>query len=521
MGRKPHDRADPVKSRWLLVSTFAGWFLVLSITAGLAQSSQRVINGGFEEGLKAWQFTGDVHLETNSPLAGKASVLIGPLEGSLSQRIEVPRGNDFTVSAFIQSQRTNGWLFALRFLDEDSREVMRVDSRTDIEFDKTESRKLNHYMKAHPLTKWLEIVISKDASEGAVLVDQVGLEMSDENAADLQATCDLAQAMQPFWLGKKVYNEAVLMLSQDGKPAAGQLMFQPSRTISVRDYGLVTNYSQGVDYTLNGRTLVCTASSRMTSVRDEDLLKGELKWNNLGGKQVMVTYEHADAWKHPRPTLVGDGLPNTTKKLKAHAPLRVVAYGDSITYGVGESRLSHIRPFLPPWPELFVNRLKTIYGDEHIQLYNSAQSGATSRWGKDYAGRMVVSLNPDLVLIAFGQNDFWSTSASSFSSNIADIVTTIRDKNPNCEFLLVSTMRFDPSYTTNSQYWNVIGEYTTKLKSMTAKGVQFVDVTGISELVYAAKKPKDCLNDPLHPNDYFARWYAQCLAAALDPALVR
>jgi hypothetical protein len=40
----------------------------------------------------------------------------------------------------------------------------------------------------------------------------------------------------------------------------------------------------------------------------------------------------------------------------------------------------------------------------------------------------------------------------------------------------------------------------------------------MSELVYAAKKPRDCLNDPLHPNDYFARWYAQCVAAALDPA---
>jgi hypothetical protein len=52
---------------------------------------------------------------------------------------------------------------------------------------------------------------------------------------------------------------------------------------------------------------------------------------------------------------------------------------------------------------------------------------------------------------------------------------------------------------------------------MTGSGVQFVDLTAISEWVYAAKKPMDCLNDPLHPNDYFARWYAQSLVAALDP----
>src|SRR5262249_41149052 len=160
--------------------------------------------------------------------------------------------------------------------------------------------------------------------------------------------------------------------------------------------------------------------------------------------------------------------------------LRIVAYGDSITHGVGESRLSHIRPLLPPWPELFVHRLKTIYQDEQIQLYNSAQSGATSKWGKEYAARMVASLNPDLVLIAFGQNDFWSVSAASFASNISNIIKTVRDKNPDCEFLLASTLRFDPSYTTNSQYWNVIGEYATKLKGLTAKGVQFVDLTRIS-----------------------------------------
>ena len=130
----------------------------------------------------------------------------------------------------------------------------------------------------------------------------------------------------------------------------------------------------------------------------------------------------------------------------------------------------------------------------------------------------MASLNPDLVIIAFGQNDFWSISPDSFASNIADIMKTVRNNNPKAEFLPVSTLRFDPAYTTNSQYWNLVGGYARKLKAMTGPGVQFVDMTAISEWVYAAKKPMDCLNDPLHPNDYFARWYAQSLVAALDPA---
>ncbi len=481
------------------------------------QDSNLVVNGGFEDGLKAWSATGDVHLETNSPLDGRASAFIGPGAGSLVQRIETGSGNPFTVSATIRSQLAIGWVFALHFLDKDGREVMKVDSLSDMKGTGENPRKFDHYLQPHPLTKWVEIVISKNSSEGSILVDQVGLDMPDENAAGLKPTCDLDQAMQPFWLGKEVYHEAVLMLSRDARPTTGQLMFHPTRIISVQDYGLATNYVEGKDYKVHGRTLVCTASSRMPQVRQGNLLPGEFKWNVIGGKQVMVTYEHDETWKHPYPAYVGDGLPKTMKKLEARAPLTVVAYGDSITHGYGESRLSHIPPFLPPWPELFVHRLETIYQDQHVQFYNSSQSGATSQWGKEYTERMVCSLNPDLVLIAFGQNDFWSVSADSFATNVADIMQTVREKNPNTEFILVSTLRFDPAYTTNSQYWNRVGEYARKLKAMTGPGVQLVDVTAISEWVYAAKKPKDCMNDPLHPNDYFARWYAQSLVAALDP----
>jgi len=340
---------------------------------------------------------GDVHLETNSPLAGNASAIIGPGAGMLAQRIATGSGNDFTVSATIQSERTNGWLFAVRFLDKNGREVMRVDSLRDMKRDKDEPRRFSHFMKAHPLTKWIEIVVSKDASAGSLLVDEVGLDLQDENAANLQPKCDLDEAMQPFWLGKNVYMEAVLMLSHDDKPAAGRLMFRPSRIISVQDYGLVSNYAEGMDYRLDGQTLVCTAPSRITRIRAEELLEGELNWNVIGGKQMMVTYEHDDVWQHPHPMFAGATLPNTIRKLKARAPLCVVAYGDSITHGLGESRLSHIPPFLPPWPELVASRLKSIYRDNSIQLYNSAQSGADSKWGREYAGRMVASLHPDLV----------------------------------------------------------------------------------------------------------------------------
>jgi lysophospholipase L1-like esterase len=477
-----------------------------------------LVNGGFEDGLTGWRAKGDVTLETTAPMEGKASLRLGPGAGSVSQRVRIGNGDHLWVSVTVKSEPTNTAILIVRFLDDHGRELMRLNSCTDIKpGDKVKPGTIGFYMKEHPLTADVEVIISKDNTGGHVLADQVEFVASHDNAPELKPACDLDQYMQPFWQGKTVYNETVLMFSENGRPATGRLMFNPTRIRSVENYGLTTNYMAGSDYTVDRRNLVCTSSSRLSQVNAADLRKGELNWNEMTGRQVVVTYEHDDAWTGPVPGHPGDRLPNTMKKLRAHAPLRVVAYGDSITHGIGASRLMNIPPFMPPYPELFVNRLKQIYHDDAIQLFNSAQSGATSDWGARMAGRMVASLNPDLVTIAFGQNDFWGTSADTFADNISSIIQTVRAKNPRVEFLLVSTLRFDPAYTTNAAYWKSVGDYEAKLKAMAGPGAQFVDVTAISEAIYAAKKPKDCLNDPLHPNDFLARCYAQSLVAALEP----
>jgi lysophospholipase L1-like esterase len=504
-----------------ILVTFTCLLLTLRGTFA-ANLPTNLVNGYFEDGLKGWWTKGDVKLEKTAPMEGKASLCIGPGAGSVSQRVRIGNGDHLWVSVAVKSEPTNTAILIVRYLDKNGRELMRLNSATDIKpGDKVKPGTIVFYMKEHPLTADVEVIISKKNAGGYVLADQIEFVASHGNAPELKPACDLDQYMQPFWQGKIVYNETVLMFSENGRPATGRLMFEPSRVISVKNYGLTTNYTERTDYILDGRNIICAPSSRMTQVKDADLIKGELNWNEIVGKQVVVTYEHDDTWTGPMPGYVGDDLPNTMKKLRDHEPMRVVAYGDSITHGIGTSRLMHISPFMPPYPELFVARLKQIYHDDDIQLFNSAQSGATSDWGARMAGRMVASLNPDLVTIAFGQNDFWGTPADTFANNIFNIIQTVRAKNPRAEFLLVSTLRFDPAYTTNVVYWKSVGEYAAKLKAMAGLGVQFVDMTSISEAIYTAKKPKDCLNDPLHPNDFLARWYAQSLVAALDLASSR
>src|SRR5450432_619294 len=84
--------------------------LLFSFRVALAaEEAGKLVNDGFEQGLTGWQTQGDVKLETDSPLNGRASARIGPSAGSIAQRVETGSGNHFTMSATIQTRLTNGW----------------------------------------------------------------------------------------------------------------------------------------------------------------------------------------------------------------------------------------------------------------------------------------------------------------------------------------------------------------------------------------------------------------------------
>jgi lysophospholipase L1-like esterase len=255
----------------------------------------------------------------------------------------------------------------------------------------------------------------------------------------------------------------------------------------------------------------------MTSVKPGDFEKGEYKWYDLRGKHIVVTYEHASTWEGTPPTSHADMFPHTVAKLRDRLPLTIVAYGDSITLGIGTSAFSQIPPYMPTWPEIAVRGLEKAYRGSRISLINTALGGMTSQWAVDNATSAVADLNPDLVLIAFGMNDFWGISTEDFKHNVLATMHRISEKNPNAEFLLIAPMKFDPVYATEAQYPERLASYAPALKSLEGSGVQVLDMTAITSRLYEQKKPKDFISDPLHPNDFLARWYAQGVVATLSP----
>jgi lysophospholipase L1-like esterase len=459
---------------------------------------------------------GAVHLEQKPSDQAGAEIVIGPGAGSIRQRIAANGNNHMMVSVLFHAKPAGSAVVTVRFFDKAGHELMSLRSPADIRPGKTPGS-IEEYFRPHPLTAAVEISISKGTSPGTANVEHAELDQYHDDDPKLQSTQDTAALMRPFWQGTQVTDEAVLLSSTGNEQATGTLMFHPDKILSVTSYDGAVQYREGVDYKVDGRTVTVVAGSAISQVQNSDLKQGELAWNVIGGKQILVTYEHSDRWPGPVQPYVGAQLPHTMRLLREHQALSIVAFGDSIAYGIGSSHMDQIPPYQPPWVDLFAAELRRVWNDPQIVLFNSSQSGAASDWARATAARMVASLHPDLVIVAFGQNDFWRITPAAFAANLSAVVRAIRATNPNAEFLLISPTRFDPAYTSDPLYWSRVTQYDARLSAMTGPGVQLVDMTAISGAVFAAKAPRDCLNDPLHPNDYLSRWYAQSMVATLTP----
>jgi len=488
-----------------------GSLLVSLVVLLSRQRPALLMNPGFETGLSGWLAEGDVHLDANHPISGKASLRIGPGKGAVRQSYKVPglRILWFGANLKLSDAKVDGKI-RLECLDKRGHVLMNLSAGPD------SKNAAGIYLKTHAFTN--HVILSIEKGEGGTLVaDDVLLTDDDKDRVEHAPTINLEEAMHPFWLGDWVTNESVLMLSRKGGPASGKLLQIPSTVLTVTDATLRTQYYEGPDFTITGSVLTATPGSSIPTMSDKEFATGEFPWTRFDGRHVFVTYEHTEPWKGPVPSYGGDHLPLTMQKLKARRPLTIVAYGDSITLGINVSGFRNVPPYQPPWPSLVTGQLARVYGGSRINLYNTGLGGMTSQWARDNAKDVVASLNPDLVLIAFGMNDFWSLTPALFRANIEAVMQTIKQRRPNCEFILVAPMKFDPDYTADPTYVGNLAGYAGELKKLVGKGVAVLDMTSISDALYKLKSSKDLTTDPMHPDDYLARWYAQGLVKLLTP----
>jgi len=480
-------------------------FLLMNQTMTPPTIVNYLINPGFKNELVGWEVKGEVSVSSEERVKGKSSVTIGKGGGSLSQTYKVPGERIIWISASFHSDAasTSAKISAI-CLDKSGKVLLNLSARPNAD------HVAGIYFKTHSYTDRLIMKI-ENAQGSAVTVDDAQLHEENKTIIRHKLEVSLDEAMKPFWEGHRIINESVLLLSSDGGSASGRLLFAPTKIISVTDSSHRIKFTRGVDFDVKGNQLVARPNSKIQTMSKKEFATGEFPWTRFEGKHVFVTYEHKSLWQGPRPKSQSEFLPRAIAKLKARKQLRLAAFGDSITLGTNVSGFLSTPPYLPVWPSLVAHKLG------NVKLFNVALGGASSQWAKDNAKDLVGSLKPDLVLIAFGMNDFWSLKPKLFIENIKDAMDAIRSVHPATEFLLISSMKFDSDYTKEEPYVNNLAGYAGELRSLCGKGVAFFDMTELSQALYSAKSSKDLTTDPMHPNDFLARCYAQGVVATIQP----
>lgn len=352
----------------------------------------------------------------------------------------------------------------------------------------------------------------------------------------------------PFWKGNIIYNETVL-LSKDSETGiiSGSLAFTPLKILAVKDYTLKSEgYTLDVDFTLEDKKIIRTENSSIPYLEDKTL-KGELlpdgyrlvnSISNVAtdcvimgpafytesdlyyGHQIQVSYVYDVKEIYGNLNVYADyqldKLPNLKAKLENKEDVKIVGLGDSVLEGCSSSKKFNHEPFMETFFNMSISNLNNFY-DSKITGANLSVGGTQSSWGANSTQIYNVSEeNPDLLILHFGINDLGAgVGANSFIDNMLSIVLEVRNRCPNCEFLILTP--FGPNEMLYD--YEKVDNYIRKIKSEITNsiaGTALVDVFNISKELYKNKKYQDMTANGInHVNDYASRIYLQAILATL------
>ena len=495
--------------------------VVISIHSALSQS-----NLGFETGLQNWKTTGNVGIDNANAKEGKSCLKLGHGFGAVSQRVDVGQFDLVKLVAYVKvSDSTNYANLFMKFFDKDSVLLLNAKSKSIAKTDFKKQSEL--FFEAPAKAKYVEFGIeSEPKNAGFVFADSVAPLSVTKDPVN-NPICNVGQYMCPFWSCDTIYSETVLMYQPTGASApTGRLFYPSTKIVSVTSYDQSITYKEGQDFGVVGNEITSLPKSQMPYKKQSDFVSTNLNWNNVQSQWVNVTYipDRSRAKIHYF-DYKADMLPLTYEKLQNKKPLRIVALGMSITRGYDMSGYNNIPPYMPNYVSLFASQLKKTFGYNEIVEYNAGLPGASSGWLASYADKYVNPIKPDLVILDMGMNDFWGQSPQGFKANVQMAMNKIKTGCPDVEFMLLSNMLYDPEYVTDPSnaavYLERMKGYNMALQSLEDDGVVNVDMTTMSDTIYHRKKAKDCVANPLHPNDYMGRWYAQGMVAIFDSVVVK
>jgi acyl-CoA thioesterase-1 len=303
--------------------------------------------------------------------------------------------------------------------------------------------------------------------------------------------------------------ESVVLIGEE--PAYLSHLPLPGEPVQVRSTYLpetgTIEYIFGRDLILNDAdgTLRRTPASHLPNFRTT-VLYGKESFDHSqfpgygnAGFFVFVDYAYVNTNVWPVQPSQVDLLKATQAKLRDGQPVKIVAFGDSITAGGNASRTNLI--FWQRWAD----ELQRKYPRARITAVNGATGGDTTVQGLQRLQAKVLDAKPDLVLIGFGMNDnnVGSVPLPEFKNNLKEMVARIRAQT-GADIILFSAFPPNPRWKFGSHHMADYAAATSEAAKETT--CAYANVFDNWQSLAARKKPEDLLGNNInHPND-FGHW---------------
>lgn len=345
---------------------------------------------------------------------------------------------------------------------------------------------------------------------------------SFEGTRSSSSSFDFEKVMLPINCSDFMYDEPIVFIGKDDEAT---LLYEPTEIHSVWNYAKTVEYREGVDFVVEGNKIRLTENSSMKYWDKSEYYKKDssdvLHPINANGLylryseglslkyEYVVTYSHrknAEAYKTSR--FQGDKLKNTLSKIQDGKTVNIAFLGDSITVGAGP--IYYYESYVELVKNCLMSKCRSNFNFENISIGGKSSSAATAMVKQ-------ISFTPDLICVAFGMNDIFSTSVS-YKNNIERCINLIHSKYPEAEILLISNMLPNPEiFFVEGNDGDVDDISVKESLEFSLYGLEeeypyvaLTPMTSISSMIFKAKRDCSVLSNNFnHPNNFLHRIYAQ------------